>query len=52
MDGIQKTVHDGLICLANKVAAGVYGEDDDAFQDVKRKAFYDDLMDEVENKLD
>lgn len=51
MDGIQKTVHEGLKHLANKVAEGLYGEDDDAFQDnVARKAFLEDLEDEVTGK--
>ena len=53
MDGIQKTVNSGLIYLANKVADGAYGEDDDAFQnDTDREAFLEDLEDEVVGKMD
>ncbi len=33
MDGLQKTVAEGLRRLAQKVEDGVYGKDDDAFQD-------------------
>ena len=52
MDGIQKTVHDGLAHLADKVRSGLYGKDDDAFQDdTARDAFLEDLQDEVEGKV-
>lgn len=52
MDGIQKTVYDGLMYLAGRVAEGVYGRDDEAFQsEVESEAFLEDLTDEVENKI-
>ena len=39
VDGIQKTVSDGLRYLANKVAEGSYGTGDEAFQnDYDREA--------------
>lgn len=53
MDGIQKTVSDGLRYLATKVAEGAYGEDDEAFQDEDIvEAFLEDLSDNVTDKLD
>ena len=53
MDGIQKTVHMGLIDLAGKVADGAYGDNDDAFQDDSvRAAFLEDLSDNVTDKMD
>ena len=53
MDGIQKTVSLGLQYLANKVAEGAYGNDDEAFEnDLVREAFLEDLQDEVLDKMD
>ena len=52
MDGIQKTVYDGLKYLANKVAEGSYGEGDNIFQHTARDAFLEDLEDEVIGKME
>ncbi len=53
MDGIQKTVHNGLKHLATKVAEGRYGEGDDAFQHVlDEAAFLEDLQDEVIGQME
>lgn len=53
MDGIQKTVCEGLKHLANKVEEGFYGINDDAFQEkTNREVFLDDLDDEVTGKMD
>jgi hypothetical protein len=53
MDGIQKTVHEGLKYLATKVAEGAYGQDDEAFQDeIVAQAFLDDMHDEVLDKME
>ena len=52
MDGIQKTVSEGLRYLATKVADGAYGDDDEAFQDeIVEKAFLEDLEDNVIGKM-
>ena len=53
MDGIQKTVYEGLRYLATNVADGAYGEDDDAFQDEDlAQAFLNDMHDEVLDKME
>ncbi len=53
MNGIQKTVSDGLRYLATKVADGAYGKGDDAFQDEGlAEAFLSDMHDEVLDKMD
>lgn len=60
MNGIQKTVYDGLQYLATKIADGFYGEGDEALQQdddasagcSNRDAFLDDLQDEVIDKMD
>lgn len=53
MDGIQKTVSNGLRYLATKVADGAYGEGDDAFRDEDiAEAFLSDLHDEVLDKME
>lgn len=51
MNGIQKTVSDGLTYLATKVADGAYGDGDDAFDDTTKEAFLDDLCDNVLDKM-
>ncbi len=53
MDGIQKTVNDGLRYLATKVAEGAYGEGDEAFQDDDlAQAFLNDIHDHVLDPMD
>ena len=53
MNGIQKTVSDGLRYLSTKVADGAYGEGDEAFQDEDvAQAFLDDMHDEVLDKME
>ena len=52
MDGIQKTVHEGLMLLAKNVANGVYGENDDAFQDEDlAEQFLNDIHDNILDKM-
>jgi len=57
MNGIQKTVHDGLRYLARQVAEGHYGEGDNAFDESDRKAFFrkaflEDLKEQVIDKTE
>ena len=55
MDGIQKTVAEGLRYLTNKVEEGLYGEGDNAFQgddDSQAEAFLSDLHDYVIDKME
>lgn len=53
MDGIQKTVSQGLRYMANKVEEGAYGEGDDAFEDeLAKDAFLEDLEDNVISKTE
>ena len=53
MDGIQQTVYDGLIALAEEVKTGAFGVDDDAFSDDDALGmFIDNLQDEVLSKID
>lgn len=50
MDGIQKSVHDGLLRLAEKVKNGKYGLGDDTFageDDELGQSFLSDMHDEV-----
>lgn len=52
MDGIQKTVHEGLLHIAERVENGDFGEDDDAFQDDEiAQGFLNDLHDYVLDKM-
>lgn len=51
-NGIQETVRLGLINLARKVNEGLYGENDNAFDDSAYDAFLEDLEDEVIAKLE
>ena len=52
MDGIQKTVCEGLRHLANKVEESTYGKDDNAFQsDEEHDAFFNDFVKEVEDYM-
>lgn len=52
-DGIQETVRLGLLGLAERVADGLYGDSDNAFQgDDERDEFLNDLQDEVIGKMD
>lgn len=54
MDGIQKTVHEGLLFLAEKVKDGAYGIDDVAFNDPNdsdAEAFLSDMHDHVIDKM-
>ena len=54
MDGTQKSVYLGLLLLADKVKAGVYGIDDEAFcgdGDCDGLAFLADMCDEVTGKM-
>ena len=53
MEGIQKTVHSGLLYLATKVAEEAYGKDDEAFENAtSEEAFLEDLQDEVIGKME
>ena len=53
MDGIQKTVNEGLVYLATKVHDGAYGKGDEAFQDEDAaQAFLDDMHDNVIDKME
>ncbi len=55
MDGTQKTVYLGLLTMAEKVKAGDYGKDDDAFlghDDEDGLAFLADMCDEVTGKME
>ena len=54
MDGIQKTMYDGLIAMADKIEAGVYGIGDDCCQgddDCDGNKFCSDMCDEVMGKM-
>jgi len=54
MDGIQKTVYLGLLEMAERVKAGTYGEDDEAFggeDDEMGNQFCSDMCDEVTGKM-
>lgn len=55
MDGIQKTVHLGLLQLAQNVADGKYGRDDDCFAGPEDKCaheFLSDMHDKVIDKME
>ena len=55
MDGIQKTVFMGLQTMAEKVKAGDYGIDDEAFRgkdDCDGLAFLSDMCDNVTDKME
>lgn len=56
MDGLQKTVHEGLMFLASQVKDGRYGIDDLAFNDDNgeggvAQCFLDDMHDHVIDKM-
>ena len=57
MEGIQKTVHIGLLKLASNVEKGVYGKDDEAFADDEdslkslAQQFLNDIHDEILDKM-
>jgi hypothetical protein len=54
MDGTQKTVYLGLLAMAEKVKAGDYGKDDDAFHgddDEDGLAFLADMCDNVTDNI-
>lgn len=52
MDGIQKSVHIGLMALANRVANGEFGCCDDFADEDNQQAFLSAMHDEVIDNME